>query len=157
MKNQISNLITVLLFSGLLIGMGLTQTHLKSMPQIIIFLFGVLTLGSLSIKSSFINSIPFYVVLLVMLYINIYLFTNLIVDLIHPYQGWTTNSDGTVNRRMNTNWIWGIFISFILSPLAVIFYHKKIERNKVLEISFITIFIILTAIIYIKYELLCCR
>lgn len=154
MKNQLSNLIIALLFFGLLIGMSLTQTHLKSMPQIIMFFFGIFTLASLSIKSSFISSIPFYVVLLVMFYINIYLLTHLIVDFIHPYQGWITNSDGTVDRRMNTNWIWGIFTSFILSPLAVIFYYKKIQRNKFLEMSLISIFIILTAIIYIKDELL---
>lgn len=154
MKQKLYHLSTIVLFCGLLIGMGFTQTHLKSMPQIIMFFFGIFTLASLSIKSSFISSIPFYVVLLVMFYINIYLLTHLIVDFIHPYQGWITNPNGTIDRRMNTNWIWGIFTSFILSPLAVIFYYKKIQRNKFLEMSFMSIFIILTAIIYIKDELL---
>lgn len=155
MKQKLYNLITIVLFCGLLIGMGLIQTHLKSMPQIIMFFFEIFTLVSLSIKSSFLSSVPFYVVLLVMFYINIYLLTHLIVDFIHPYQGWITNSDGTVNRHMNTNWIWGIFTSFVLSPLAVTFYHKKVQRNKFLEMSFIGIFIIVTAAIYINDELLC--
>lgn len=89
-----------------------------------------------------------------MLYINIFILTNLVVNATSPDDGWVLDSNGTRRRVMQMNWIWAVLAGLVLSPLTIILYHKKTQRNKALEILFTTVFIILSAIIYIKYEIL---
>jgi drug/metabolite transporter (DMT)-like permease len=152
MNYKLSDLFVGLIFAGLIIGTGFMQTHLKNEPQIYMLLFGFLTLGCLFAKQPK-TSIPFYILLGSMLYVNIFIFTNLIVNKINPYDGWFIESNGERHRVMQMNWIWGVLFGVIFSPLTTILYHKKLHRNKVLEVSLITIFIVVTAIIYIKYEI----
>lgn len=154
MNYKLSDILIRLLFAGLIIGTGFMQTKLKNEPQIYMLLFGLLTLGSLFAKQPFKTSIPFYILLGTMLYINIFILTNQIVNIISPDDGWVVDTNGERHRVMQMNWIWGVLAGLVLSPLTIILYHKKIRRNKVLEISLTTIFIILTTIIYIKHEIL---
>jgi glucan phosphoethanolaminetransferase (alkaline phosphatase superfamily) len=152
MSYKISDILIGLIFAGLLIGTGFMQADLKNKSQIFMLLFGLLTLGSLFAKQLFKTIIPFYILLGTMLYINIFILTNFIIDRISPGDGWVVDNIGERRRVMQMNWIWGVLAGLVLSPLAIILYHKKIKRNRVLEISLTTIFIILTAIIYIKHE-----
>jgi len=154
MNYKFSDILIGLLFAGLIIGTGFMQIQLKNMPQIYMLLFGLLTLGSLFAKQTFKTSIPFYILLGTMLYINIFILTNLIVNAISPDDGWFVGTNGERHRVMQMNWIWGVLAGIFLSPLTIFMYHKKIQRNKILEISLTTIFIVLTSIIYIKYEIL---
>ena len=151
MNYKLSDVLTGLLFVGLIIGTGFMQTQLKNEPQIYMLLFGLMTLGSFFAKQPFTTSIPFNILLGIMLYINIFILTNIIVNTISPDDGWFVDKNGERHRVMQMNWIWGVLSGLILSPLTIVLYHKKIERNKALEVSLTTIFIILTAIIYIKY------
>ncbi len=153
MRYKISDILIGLIFAGLIIGTGLMQPDLKSKPQVYMLLFGLLTLGSLFSKQPFQTSIPFYILLGIMLYINFFMLTNFIVDTISPDDGWVVDNNGERHRVMQMNWIWGVLAGLVLSPLTIFLYHKKKQRNKVLEISFTIIFIILTAIIYFKYEI----
>jgi hypothetical protein len=89
-----------------------------------------------------------------MLYINIFILTNQIVNIISPDHGYVVDSNWERHRVMQMNWIWGFLAGIVLAPLTIILYHKKIQRNKALEISFTAIFTILTAIIYIKHAIL---
>jgi len=130
------------------------QTELKNKPQVFMLLFGGLTLGSLLLKKPFHTAIPFYVLLGTMLYINVFIITNQLITLMNPDEGWFIDSNGERQRVMQMNWIWGVFTGLILSPLLVILYHKKINRNSLIEISMTTLFIISTAIIYIKHEMM---
>jgi len=154
MNYKLSDILIGLLFSGLIIGTGFMQTQLKNEPQIYMLLFGLLTLGSLFARQPLKTSIPFYILLGTMLFINIYILTNQIVNAISPDDGWLVNTNGERLGIMRMNWIWGVLAGLVLTPLTIVLYHKKIRRNKVLEISLTSIFIILTAIIYIhlKYE-----
>jgi hypothetical protein len=154
MNYKLSDILIGLLFAGLIIGTGFMQTGLKHDPQVFMLLFGLLTLGSLYDTQPSKTSIPFYILLGTMLYINIFILNELIVNTISPNNGWFVDSNGEKRRVMQMNWIWGVLAGFVLSPVIIIFYHKKVRRNKVLEIAFTTIFIILTAIIYIKNEIL---
>jgi hypothetical protein len=154
MSYKPTDILIGLLFAGLLLGTGFMQTDLKNEPQIFMLLFGLLTLGSLFAKQPFKTSIPFYILLGTMLYINIFILTNFIIDTISPGDGWVVDTTGVRHRVMQMNWIWGVLTGLVLSPLTIVLYHKKIKRNRVLEISLTTIFIILTAIIYIKHEIL---
>jgi hypothetical protein len=154
MNYKLSDILIGLVFTGLIIGTGFMQTQLKNEPQIYMLLFGLLTLGSLFAKQTFKTSIPFYLLLGTMLYINIFILTNQIVNIISPDHGYVVDSNWERHRVMQMNWIWAVLTGLVLSPLTIILYHKKIQRNKALEISFTTAFIISTAIIYIKHEIL---
>jgi hypothetical protein len=154
MNYKLSDILIGLLFTGLIIGTGFMQTQLKNEPQIYMPLFGLLTLGSLFAKQPFKTSIPFYLLLGTMLYINIFILTNQNVNIISPDHGYVVHSNWERHRVMQMNWIWGVLAGLVLSPLTIVLYHKKIQRNKALEISFTTVFIILTAIIYIKHAIL---
>lgn len=153
MKYKLSDILTGLIFAGLITETGFMQTQFKKEPQIYMLLFGLLTLGSLFTKQSFKASIPFYILLGTMIYINIFILTNLIINIISPDDGYIVDSDGEKRRVMQLSWMWGVLAGLILSPLTIVLYHKKVRKNKMLEISLTTIFIILTAIIYIKYEI----
>ena len=154
MNYKLSDILIGLLFTGLIIGTGFMQTQLKNEPQIYMLLFGLLTLGSLFAKQPFKTSIPFYLLLGTMLYINIFILTNQIVNIISPDHGYVVDSNWERHRVMQMNWIWGVLAGIVLAPLTIILYHKKTQRNKALEISFTAIFTILTAIIYIKHAIL---
>ncbi len=88
-----------------------------------------------------------------MLFINIFILTNQIVNIINPDDGMVKDNIGERNSVMQMNWVWSILAGLVLSPLIIVQYHKKIKRNKILEISLTTIFLILTAIVYIKHEM----
>lgn len=152
MNIKLSEILIGLFFAGLIIGTGFMQTQLKNESQIYMMLFGILTLVSLLAEKSLKTPIPFYIFFGILIFTNIFIVTNLIVNLINPYDGWSVNTNGERVRVMQMNWIWGVLVGLVLSPLTIFLYNKK--RNKMLEISFTTIFIILTVIIYIKYELL---
>jgi len=154
MNYKFPDILIGLLFAGLIIGTGFMQMQLKKEPQSYMLLFGLLTLGSLFTKQTFKTSIPFYILLGTMLYTNIFILTNLIVNTISPDDGWFVDTNGERHRVMQMNWIWGVLVGIVLSPLTIFLYHKKTQRNRVLEISLTTIFTILTSIIYIKYEIL---
>jgi len=154
MNLKLSDILIGILFVGLIIGTGFMLTQLKREPQIYMLLFGLLTLGTLLAKQTFITSIPFYILLGVMLYVNIFILTSLTVNIISPDNDWVVDTNGERHKVMQMNWIWGVLTGLSLSLLTILLYHKKVKRNKILEISLTTIFIILTAIVYIKHELL---
>lgn len=154
MSYKLSNILTGFLFAGLIIGTGFMQTELKSTAQIFMLLFGLLTLGSLVAKQPFNTSIPFYILLGIMLFISIFVLTNLIVNAVLPDDGWVVDNKGERYRVMSMNWMWGVLAGLVISPVVVFLYHRKIQRNKILEISLTTVFIISTAIIYITHEIL---
>ena len=153
MNYKTSDILIGLLFAGLIIGTGFMLTQLKNEPLIYMLLFGLLALGALFAKNTFNTSIPFYILLGTMFHINIFILTNHIVNIISPDDGWIVDTNGEKHWLMQMNWIWGILVGLVLSPLTIALYHKKVKRNKILEISLTTVFIILTAIIYIKHEI----
>ncbi len=154
MNFKLSDILIALIFAGLIIGTFL-QTQIKNEALINMLLFGLLTLKLLFAKHSFKTSIPFYILLGTMVYINIFELTNIIIFKISPEKSNSGFIDinGERHATMQMNWLWGVFSGLILSPLTIVLYHKKIQRNKILEISLTTIFIVLTAIIYIKKKL----
>jgi len=149
MNLKLPNILIILLFTGLIVGTAFLQTKLRDDPQVYMLLFGLLTLVSLFAKRTFLTSIPFYILLGVMLYMNIFMQTYQISNMINPNDGWIVDSSGERQRVMQLNWVWCILAGLILSPLIVILYHKKAERNKVLEITFIGVFVLVSAIIYL--------
>ena len=147
-----SNIYIGLLFAGLLFGTGIMQTHLKNNPQLFMLIFGALTLTSFITKQKIITTWLFYILIGTMLYINYFMLTNFIIDLINSDRGWV-EFEGERHRVMDTSWIWGVFLGFILTPLTIILYHRKKVRNRSIEITVTSLFLVITTAIYIVYEL----
>ncbi len=148
MHFKLSNILIILLFTSLIIGTAFMQTKLRDDPQVYMLLFGLLTWVSLFAKRTFLTSIPFYILLGVMLYMNIFMQTYQLSNFINPNDGWVVDSSGERQRVMQLNWVWCILAGLVLSPLIIILYHKKAQGNKVVEIAFVSVFVLVTAIIY---------
>ena len=153
MKLKFLDILIGLTFIFLIIGAAIMQTGLKNEPQIEMILFGFITLASLFIKQPNNTSILLYILLAMLIYINTFIVTNFIVNIINPDDGWFVDNTGR-HRVMSLNWIWGVVAGIIISPLMVIIYHKFVKRNRLLEILLTIFFIITTIIIYIIYEIL---
>lgn len=145
-----SFLIVGFLFAILLCVMSFNLSGLKKEAQLALLILGILTLGSLLIKKPFAGrNIPFYILLGMMVCLVIYIITNSIVNLINPDDGWITLGKEK-KKVMSVNWIWGILFGVILSPIVVLYYHKRVNRIFLLEISLTGIFVFITSIILIK-------
>lgn len=153
MTERKTNIIIGLIFSGLLVGTAIMQTHLKNKPQIFMLIFGVLTLMSFAIKQKIISTVLFYMLIGTMLYINYFILANLVIDLINPNRSWV-EFEGKRYPRMDRSWIWGVVLGFILSPLTIKLYHSKKVRYRLMEIGVTTFFLVITTVIYILFELI---
>lgn len=153
MNERKLNIFIGLFFVVLLIGMGILQTHLKSKPQILMLIFGLITLISFILKLPKTSTWLFYILIGTMLFVSYFTLVDKIIDFLNPNRGWV-EYQGERYRVMDMNWIWGVFFGFILSPLTIILYHKKKLRNRSLEIGLLTFFLVITSVIYIVNELL---
>jgi hypothetical protein len=153
MSFKLSDILVGILFIGLIIGSGFIQTDLKKDAHLFTLCFGLMAFISLFSKPPFKSSLPFYMLLGLMIYFNILIFTGPIVNILNPDDGWVVDKSGERHRIMQMNWAWGALIGLIISPLTILFYHKFIRRNKYLEILFTATFVVVTGITYIKYQL----
>lgn len=150
MGHRLLDVFVGIIFAGSLVGMGFMQTRLKDGPQLLLLAFGLLTVVSFYAKPPFRSSVPFYILLGAMLYTSIFLLVHLITNSIAPDTAWIIDAHGERRRVMGMNWIWGVLAGLILSPLMLILYHRKVRRNRILEISLTVVFILSTGIIYFK-------
>jgi len=153
MNFKFSDIVIGIIFAGLIIGTALLQNDLKNEPQITMFIFGIMTIASFFAKVPFKTSVPFYILLGTMIYINVFILTNLFVNIISPDDGWVVDSTGQKHRVMQMNWIWGVLSGIVFASISILIYHKLIKRNRILEISLTTIFVIVTIVIFVKKEL----
>ncbi len=144
MTIKIADLIIGFVFIGLLIGSATVQPPLKEEPQIIMLLFGGLTLASFFTKSRAISTVLFYLFIGILLFINYTVLTIIIITKINP-----------VNSSPNVLYgFWSFLLALFLSPFTIIIYHRLQMRNRIIEIAGTAIFILITTIVYMKYELL---
>jgi sterol desaturase/sphingolipid hydroxylase (fatty acid hydroxylase superfamily) len=145
-----TDIIIGLIFIALLFGTTYLQTTigLKDEPQGGMLIFSGLTLLTFLIRQDKIATVLFYIIFGTMLYINFFLLTNEIIDILNPDRGWI-EIDGERRRVMDVSWVLGVIVGLLLAPLTVLLYHKKIKRNRMVEIATTTIFLIVTTIIYL--------
>lgn len=137
-----------LIFAALLIGTTQTTIGLKSEPKIALLFFSGLTLLTYLTKQDRIATILFYILFGTMLYINFYLLSNILLDILNPNRDWIV-IDGQRRKVMDASWIYGVIVGLILAPLMILLYHQKIKRNRIVETATTSIFLIVTAIIYL--------
>lgn len=145
------NVIIGIVFAGLLTGTAILQTHLKDKPQIFMLVLGILTFSSFVFRQNRIATILFSIILGVMLYVNLFLVTNFIVDILNTDKDLGELSEMR-HRGMDMNWIWGVMVGIILSPLILIFYHINKLSNRMIETVTTVLFLTTTIVIYIIYE-----
>jgi len=145
--------VPAIVFITALTGMGITQTHLKGMPQLVMMAFGVITLLFLIAKPPFRVRFFFYILLAFTLYFAYYMIVNAIANWINPNDG-VIMVDGVPRRVMQRNWLWGWCLGFILSAGSVWWYYRRKQKSKALELGFTILFLLITAVIYVIYELL---
>lgn len=144
MTIKIPDIIIGLVFIGLLIGSASVQPPLKEEPQIIMLLFGGLTLASFFTKAKAISTVLFYLFLGTLLFINYTILTIIIISKINP-----------INSRPDILYgFWSFLSALLLTPVTIIIYHQLQMRNRIIEIAGTALFILITTITYIKYELL---
>lgn len=151
MTKRCVNVIVGIVFAGLLIGTAILQTYLKNKPQIFMLVLGTLTFSSFVFRKKLISTILFSIILGVMLYVNLFLLTNFIIDIFSSDKEWR-NVDEVRHRGMDMNWIWGVLAGIILSPLILLLYHTSKLRSSVIEAGVTALFVITTTVIYIIYE-----
>jgi hypothetical protein len=148
---SIAHLVTGLLFTGLLVGTGILQTHLKDGPQLFMLALGGLTLLAFYTANSWFSTFLFYLLAGYLLYVNYFMLTDWIIDLTDPDRGWIT-IDGKRHRVMDMSSVWSVLSGLILAPLTILLYHGT-ERNRTIEIAVTAAFTIMTLSIYVICEL----
>ncbi len=153
-KNQdemnFTNIGIAILFMILIIGVGFAQIGLKENPQRIMIGFGMITLILKFFKQEKVSTILFSFLIGVLLCVVIFIGIEFFVHKLNPNAGWV-EVDGKKRRVMDMNWVWGILGGIIISPIITIKYYKSVNKNKILELIFLILFIIVTTIIYFFY------
>lgn len=151
MKVKKTDIITCLVFAIFLVETGFIIDSLKEGAQLFTILFGGLTFTTLIIKRNTLSTILFYILLGTILLINYGLLTNLIIGVIDPNRG-TVMVDGVKRHVMDMTWILGILLGLVFAPITITIYHKKLRSDRVIEIVFTAVFIIVTALIYFNHK-----
>lgn len=153
MKYTLADILIALGFMLLIIGSNMIQSGLKNDIQLYLILFGLVSLASLFSNGAFKTKLPFYILLGIMLYVNIFMLTNYVVNKLQADNAWITDNNGQKHRIMQWQWLWGALSGIIISPLLVLFYHTKIKSNKIIERAYIIMFISASILIYVKHKL----
>ena len=154
MPFKFSDLVIALLFLGLVIGTAMMQGHLKNGPQLLMLVFGLVTVASLIARKHFKTPVFFYLFLGAMVFLNVFMLTTHLANVLNPESGWIIDSNGVRQRVMNMTWIWGVLSGLILTPLAILAYHRFVQRKPILEISLTVVFLVVTTIVYVQHEIL---
>jgi hypothetical protein len=86
----------------------------------------------------------------VMTFLTLMLLMDIILKFAFTDDGWVVDAHSRQRRAMQMNWIWGFVVGGILGPALALFYHKKIEKNRTLEISMVILFLVVTGTLYIR-------
>lgn len=142
-----TDLITASIFALLLNGTLITYTQLKILPQIQMLILSLFTLLAFFSKNQTLPTILFYTLLTIMLYINYFMLTTWLIDMIYPDRGWV-DIDGEKRKIMDMSWLWSVLVGFVFSVITLYVYHTANVRNRALEILMATIFILIAVLIF---------
>lgn len=152
MPNKTSNLLVGTVFLILVIVTAMEQmTGVKEDPQRWMLLLGVLTLLSLLTGLKPVSTVLFYLLLGLLLYVNYYLLIVWMLDAVDPEPKWI-EVDGERHYLIKTGQIFFALVApFFFSVMTVSLYHKKMRRNKALEVAMAALFLLATVGVYFKY------
>ena len=151
MKNmkKIDILISVVL-ACLLIFSGVVQTSLKGAPQIVMLVWGGLTLLSLLMSqgrvANFMFTVLFGTLLAVAYFALIFLFASWMSD---PY----IDSEGIRRHPMPTGeLLLGFVGAFVLTPFTIFTFRKIHWHHRGIKIAASALFCVITAVVFIVTE-----
>lgn len=153
MKLKVKEKISIVVLIVLLISWGIIQTGLKSMPQIVLILFGLITFGLSYLNNKIVFRIPFYLVLGTILFTSLFRLIMKIMDIFLPNRG-LVEIDGELYGTNGDPYIFqeGIF-ALIITIGLLLFNLFKWKTDIQLEKYFILAFTVLTFFIWMTYEM----
>jgi hypothetical protein len=147
MKFKKADILSSLMFISLLIGAYIMLDGLKAFVYLWVLLFGGVTLVSLLLNKKTISTILFYLLIGLILLVTYLMLINLIIPMRDP------NIIGAIagkhDDKIYMDWRWGILFGFLLTFLTILLYHKSRQKNRVIEIAFAVLFIVIAFIRYI--------
>lgn len=146
MKLKPAHIFTALFFASLCIGPHFLHEGLKTEPKVFLLALGLATIASYYSNGHVKTTVPFYLLLGITLYINIFVAANTWTNMVNHDDGWSVMANGERGRVMQMNWVNGVLAGLVLSPIIVFIYHKLSGRNRELEIVFAAIFTIAAGI-----------
>ena len=141
----------VLISSILMILPAIMQIHLKKMPQILMLIFGSLTLLSFIIKNKIFTLSLFYTILGGIIFLNIEQLIFLIIDRMNiniSFGNCAGCSDSYGGLLL------GNIIGIIIAPLIIVFYHRIDKKITSFKFYFSLIYMITISTIFLVYEIL---
>lgn len=154
MNVKLLNILIIILFTILLVGTAIAQLQIKFIPQICLLFFDLLILLIFIIGQGNISTIVFYIFIGLRLFINFCMLTYWIIHIINPNGGISISENGETHLNMDlaTPFFSGL-AALLFTPLVIYLYHKKIKRNRKIEMTAIVVFIVSTiCICIIKYK-----
>ena len=153
MELKVKEIITNVVLISLLVGWGIIQTGLKSMPQIVLILVGLITFGLTYLNNKVIFKIPYYMILGTIIFTSMFGLITKIVDVFLPNRG-MVEIDGQLYGTNGDPYIFqeGIF-ALILTIGLLIFDFLKWKTDIKLQKYFILTFTVLSSVIWMIYEM----
>ena len=143
------------IFLSMLIPTAMMQTMVKHNPQIFMIGIGIISILTFLGKQHKAFTVTLYIILGLVIYIGIFQITNWIIDIVSPDRGWYIDPEtGQRHMMQDPSFLLGVFIGIILTPILIWLYHKNAKRNRKLEIACVSIFTVMTVLIYLIYEIL---
>ncbi len=127
-----------------------SQTHLKAAPQIILFVFGGLTV-ILLFKFPKAGTVFFYTLLGIAFIALTFLLMDIILDLINPNRNIFVDMQGESHPVMDFSIFLAVPVGLSILPLFLWLYHKKLRLNKILEMYIAALFTIASILVFVIF------
>ena len=152
MKFTPKDTITILVFIALLYVWGDTQTGLKSMPQIVLILFGLCTFGLSFLNQKKAFKVFFYSIFGLTIFTGVFGITFEVMDFFLPNRG-MVEIDKTLYGTNGSIPISETILSALITIGLLLLYATKWKSKIKIERVFSLAFTVITSIIWIVTEL----
>ena len=153
MKFNPKDIITILVFIVLLYVWGDHQTGLKSMPQIVLFLFGLCTFVLSFLNQKKVFKVFFYSIFGLTILTLVFGITLELMNFFLPTRG-MVEIDGKLHGTNGDPYIFSETIFSVLITIGLLLLYAMKWKSKIkIERFFSLVFTVLTSIIWMIYEL----
>lgn len=118
----------------------------KDNLQIILLLFTSIALVSYSIKKPIVSAIPFTLLSILILTLNFTIAGVKVLDIVAPDRALVKGNDGHLHRTMDMSPFFLGILFFFIAIFSMIYYHRKMLRNKKTEFILLALFLVVLLI-----------
>lgn len=153
MKITRKEIITIVVFTTLLVSWAPIQMGLKPIPQIVLMLFGLITFGLSYLNTKIVFRIPFYLILGVVLFLAVFGLIIMIMDVFLPHRGMVEVDGELYGTNGDPFIIEELFFTTLITLALLLLNLSTWKSNIKLEKYFILAFTLLTSVVWFLYEL----